>query len=130
AGMKKDRNEVTFAGLEEDVRSTFPVLEDIKFTHRWGGPVSIPVQMIPALGYLGDERVVYSVGCMGHGVSTAHLNGWTLADLLQGKKTERTGVFFVNRKVVPWPPEPLRLGMSLAIRGYMRLEDAWYERDA
>jgi glycine/D-amino acid oxidase-like deaminating enzyme len=85
--------------------------------------------MIPALGQLGDERVVYSLGCMGHGVSLAHQNGWTLADLLLGRRTERTEVFFVNRRVFPWPPEPLRLLAAATIRGLLETEDAWHERD-
>jgi len=127
-GMDHDRNPVTFAQLEADVRDTFPALKEVAFTHRWGGPVSVPVQMIPALGRLGDERVVYALGCMGHGVSLAHLNGRTLADLLLDRKTERTEVFFANRRVFPWPPEPFRLVLSAAIRGYMRMEDRWNER--
>lgn len=126
--MDRDENPDTFAKLEADVRQLFPVLRDIRFTHRWGGPVSVPLQMIPALGYLGDERVAYSLGCMGHGVSLTHLNGWTLADLLLGKKSERTQAFFVNRRVIPWPPEPLRLLASLGILGYMHAEDAVYDR--
>ncbi|MDI6768170.1 MAG: hypothetical protein QMD04_00670 [Anaerolineales bacterium] len=36
--------------------------------------------------------------------------------------------WFINRKMIPWPPEPLRLIASQAIRGYMRIEDALYER--
>ena len=72
--------------------------------------------------------MVYSVGCVGHGVSLTQLNGRTIADLLLGRETELTRVFFVNRRVIPWPPEPLRFALSQAIRSYMRLEDAWYER--
>ena len=126
--MDRDDNPDTFAKLEADVRQLFPVVRDIRFTHRWGGPVSVPLQMIPALGFLGDERVAYSLGCMGHGVSLTHLNGWTLADLLLEKKSERTQAFFVNRRVIPWPPEPLRLVASLGILGYMHAEDAVYDR--
>jgi glycine/D-amino acid oxidase-like deaminating enzyme len=126
--MNRDENPITFAKLEDDVRQLFPALRDIRFTHRWGGPVSVPMQMIPALGYLGDSRVAYSLGCMGHGVSLTHLNGWTLADLLLEKKSERTQAFFVNRRVIPWPPEPLRLLASLGILGYMHAEDAVYDR--
>jgi len=83
--------------------------------------------MTPAIGYLGDKRVAYSLGCMGHGVSLTHLNGWTLADLILEKKTERTEVFFVNRKVFPWPPEPLRFVVSKAIKGVFDLQDRMYD---
>jgi glycine/D-amino acid oxidase-like deaminating enzyme len=127
--MERDLNPRTFADLERDVVRLFPHLKDIRFTHRWGGPVSVPIDMAPAIGFLGDPRAVYSLGCVGHGVSMTHLNGRTIADLLLERKTDLTAVWFVNRKMIPWPPEPLRLVASQAIRGYMRLEDALYERN-
>lgn len=126
--MECDLNPRTFASLERDVVRLFPNLKGIRFTHRWGGPVSVPLDMAPAIGYLGNQRAIYSLGCVGHGVSMTHLNGKTIADLLLERKTDLTDIWFVNRRMLPWPPEPLRLITSHAIRGYMRLEDALYER--
>jgi hypothetical protein len=57
-----------------------------------------------------------------------HLNGWTLADLVLERQTGLADVWFVDRRTIPWPPEPLRLILSHAIRGYLRIEDALYER--
>jgi len=126
--MEKDREEANFQHLEQHVVEIFPSLKSVRFTHRWGGPVAIPVDMAPVLGYLGeDKRAVYGLGYVGHGVAMSHYNGWTLAELLLGRETERTTVFFVNRKTIPWPPEPLRVVLSLAIRGYMRWEDKRYD---
>ena len=126
--MDKDLDDHTFATLEHDIVAFFPSLKGTQITHRWGGPVSVPIDMTPALGYLGDHRAVYSLGCMGHGVSLAHLNGQVLADLLLEKKTQWTESFPVGRRVMRWPPEPLRYVASHAIRGYLRAEDAWLER--
>ncbi|MEW6718576.1 MAG: FAD-dependent oxidoreductase [Chloroflexota bacterium] len=126
--MDGDRNPRVFADLERDVVRLFPGLKGIGFTHRWGGPVSVPVDMAPAIGYLGDPGAVYSLGCVGHGVSMTHLNGQTVADLILEHKTDLTDIWFVNRRTIPWPPEPLRFVVSHAIRGYMRIEDALYER--
>ncbi|MBI5548214.1 MAG: FAD-dependent oxidoreductase [Deltaproteobacteria bacterium] len=117
-----------FARLEDDARVLFPSLQRLRFPYRWSGLVSMPMQLIPALGHLGSERIVYSLGCMGQGIALAHMNGWTLADLLRGEKTERTSAFFVNRRVVPWPQGPLRLVLALAMRTLLRAEDAWSER--
>ncbi|MFU8803872.1 MAG: NAD(P)/FAD-dependent oxidoreductase [Bradymonadaceae bacterium] len=113
----------TFARIEENIRALFPALNDVSITHRWGGPVSITLDMAPALGFASDERILYSVGCTGHGVSLTHLNGRTLAELALGMDTERTSMFFVNRTVPPWPPEPLRYAASRAVRGALRLQD-------
>lgn len=126
--MDKDMNNRTFADLERDILWLFPHLKGIKITHRWGGPVSVPLQMAPAIGFIGDERAIYSLGCVGHGVSMTHLNGRTLADLALEHKTDLTDVWFVNRRLIPWPPEPIRMVASQAIRGYLRLEDSLFER--
>lgn len=127
--MERDLNPQTFETLEQDVQLIFPQLRGIKFTHRWGGPVSVPMDMAPAIGTIGDARALYSLGCVGHGVSMTQLNGATLADLVLERKTDLTDVWFVNRNTLPWPPEPLRYIASQAIRGYLRLEDWGYERN-
>lgn len=57
-----------------------------------------------------------------------HLNGCTAADLILERKTDLADTWFVNRRTFPWPPEPLHLAASHAIRGFMRLQDALYER--
>ncbi len=126
--MDRDRNERVFAELERDVVRLFPGLAGVAFTHRWGGPVSVTAQMVPALGYLGDARVAYSLGCIGHGVSLSHLNGCILADLLIERKTDLTDVWFVNRRVLPWPPEPLRYAIGRTVLAYLHLEDRFAER--
>ena len=125
--MDRDHNEKIFEGLRNDVSEIFPPLENIKYSDAWGGPVSVPIDMAPAIGYLGDKRIVYSLGCVGHGVSLTHLNGQTVRDLVLERQTDLTDVFFVNRTTIPWPPEPLR-GLAIkAIVGYMHIEDRLYD---
>lgn len=126
--MDHDLNARVFDDLERDVARIFPSLRGVRFTHRWGGPVSVPVQMVPEIERLGDDRAFYSLGCVGHGVSLTHLNGRTLADLVCGRKTDLTDVWFVNRRTISWPPEPLRFVLGQAVRGYMRIEDRVRER--
>ena len=125
--MDQDLNPITFENLKNDVRELFPILKDIKFTHEWGGPVSVPLDMAPAIGYAGDKNVVYSLGTVGHGVSMTQLNGRTVADLILERHTDLTDVFFVNRRTIPWPPEPLRNLTIKAILGYMHWEDRIYD---
>ena len=125
--MDRDHNDKIFKGLRNDVVEIFPPLKNINFSDAWGGPVSVPIDMAPAIGYLGDKRVVYSLGCVGHGVSLTHLNGQTVRDLVLERQTDLTDVFFVNRTTIPWPPEPLR-GLAIkAIVGYMHIEDRLYD---
>ena len=126
--MGRDSSPAAWAHIEQHIGEVFPALRGIGIAHRWGGPFSVTTDLTPALGYLGDERCAYSLGCIGHGVSTAHLNGQTLRDLVLDRRTELTEAPFVNRRVLPWPPEPLRLGISAALRGYLAAEDRWHER--
>ena len=126
--MDKDLNTKTFRRLEQDVRDLFPGLADIRFSHRWGGPVSVTLDMAPAIGQLNDGQIVYSLGCVGHAVSMTHLNGKTLTDLLLEQTTPHTEMFFVNRKLIPVPPEPIRSGVVRGIRAYLRVEDRVNDR--
>ena len=84
--------------------------------------------MAPAIGYAGGKDVIYSLGCMGHAVSMTHLNGQTLADLVLEHDTDLTQTFFVNRRTIPYPPEPLRTAISKTFLGFMRWEDSRYDR--
>ena len=90
--------------------------------------MSVTLQMAPAIGMVGDARAWYSLGCVGHGVAPTHLNGQTLADLVLERRTDLTSIWFVDRKPVTWPPEPLRWVASQALLGYLHAEDWWYER--
>lgn len=122
--MDLDHNEKTFRLLEEHVFEIFPQLRGLRFTHRWGGPVSVTLDMAPAIGYASrDKSALYSVGCVGHGVSSTLLNGLTLAELLLGRESTRTQTFFVGRRTIPWPPEPLRYALAQTVRGLLRAQD-------
>lgn len=125
--LSKDLNTKIFEHLEKHVVEVFPQLQGLRFTHRWGGPVSVTLDMAPVIGYLGeDKKAIFAMGCIGHGVSMTTLNGRTIAELITGQQTERTEMFFVGRKVIPWPPGLLTYGLVHAVRGFMKLEDALY----
>ena len=102
----------------------------MRITHRWGGPFSVTLDLTPALGYLGDKRAVYSVGCIGHGVSLSHLNAHVLRDLLLERQSDLLACPFVNRRVIPWPPEPIRIIAAAGLRAYLQIEDWTKDRKA
>jgi glycine/D-amino acid oxidase-like deaminating enzyme len=128
ADMALDSCEAAWRHLEGHMRLLFPVLQDVRVTHRWGGPFSVTLDLTPALGYVGDEGAVYSLGCIGHGVSMTHQNALTLVDLLLERPAADAACPFVNRRVIPWPIEPLRSLAARGMRAYLQIEDAWYER--
>jgi glycine/D-amino acid oxidase-like deaminating enzyme len=127
--LEADSDDKAWQHLEDHIHFLWPHLSELKVTHRWGGPFSVTTDLTPALGYVGDHRVVYSLGCIGHGVSMSYVNGRELAGLLLERPvSDLPPCPFIDRRVIPWPPEPLQSVATHAIRGYLRAEDGFYER--
>jgi glycine/D-amino acid oxidase-like deaminating enzyme len=100
--------------MSQHLQQFFPGINGLEGVQQWGGPVSITADGVFHLSFLKDERVLISVGCNGNGVATAHLNGKTVAELLNGETTERTETWFVSRRPVKWPgPLAASLGLRL-----------------
>jgi hypothetical protein len=57
----------------------------------------------------------------------SHLNAQVLRDLVLERKSE-LDCPFVNRRVIPWPSEPIRMAIASALVAYLRTEDWAYER--
>lgn len=121
--MGYDASETVFRRLRGSTLRLFPQLKGVRFADQWGGPVSVTLDMVPAIGFVGDRRAVYSLGCLGHGVSLTQLNGRTIADLLLERQTDLTDTWFVGKRTFPWPPEPFRLGLSHLVRGVLKAQD-------
>jgi glycine/D-amino acid oxidase-like deaminating enzyme len=119
----------TWQDLQNHVRWLFPALKSVAFSHQWGGPVSVNLDLTPEIGFIGDKRVIYASGCIGHGVSLTQLNGRTIADLLLEKPTGLSDIWFVNRKALPWPPGWLGGGIARMIAGGLKLWDRYEERE-
>ena len=127
-GLDHDHSPRIWRHLESHLRWIFPQLEGVRFDYRWGGPVSVNLDMAPEVGFLGDERVIYATGYIGHGVSASHLVGRLIADLVAGRHSDLTDFWIVNRKAIPWPPEPLSFALKQGVRAALRAWDAWEER--
>jgi glycine/D-amino acid oxidase-like deaminating enzyme len=102
-----------FCAIEEAFRDRFPVLGDAKVAHFWGGWIALTLDFLPVLGVTGAQRnVLYGLGYAGHGVAQATQMGAMIADRIQGR--EHDGEAALRRRVLSWPPEPLRwLGGNL-----------------
>ena len=124
SALPEDAAPDVFSDLEAHIGRTFPSLRGAAITHRWGGSISATLDLTPAFGWIGrDRRIAYGFGCLGHGLALMTYAGQLLRDLLLENKSHLTDLFFVNRQIIPWPPEPLRFIAAQAIRGYMHLAD-------
>ncbi|WP_150910400.1 NAD(P)/FAD-dependent oxidoreductase [Marinobacter halotolerans] len=124
------KNDKVWGDLEKHLKWMFPTLADINIHYQWGGCVSANVDMTPEIGFIGDSNIIYSTGCIGHGVSLTQLNGKLIADLVLGKDTNLTRFWIVNRKAIPLPPgNLLRFAGVKLVEGILGAVD-WYEEGA
>lgn len=126
--MDRDFSPKIWQHCEEHLKWIYPQLKDVRVEYRWGGPVSVNMDMTPEIGFIDDERIIYASGCIGHGVSLTHLNGRTIADLLNGDKTELTDFWIVNRKAIILPGNTLSYLGAKTIRRTLQVWDWWEER--
>jgi glycine/D-amino acid oxidase-like deaminating enzyme len=92
--------------VENHIRWLWPQLHDLQVVDRWGGPYWATMGLVPALGYVGEDRgAVYGFGSLAQSATTSSLNGEVLAELLlvgYGELARRCP--FLNRRMVRWPP--------------------------
>ena len=108
-----DQREASFAVLSQQFFTTFPALEGIRFSHRWGGVIDTCSRFSVFFGQAFGGRAVYAAGYTGLGVGATRFGARVGLDLLAKRKTEATATDFVRSKPIPFPPEPLRwLGIN------------------
>lgn len=103
---------------------TFPQLEGVRFSHRWGGPIGTTSRFSATWGTGHDGRLAWVGGYTGLGVAASRFGAATALDLVDGLDTERTALEMVRKPPVPFPPEPLRsLGIALTKRAVRRADE-------
>ena len=101
-------NAETYATLAAHFLKTFPQLAGIKFTHAWGGAIDTCTRFSPFWGTAHHGKVAYVLGFTGLGVASTRFGAATMLDLLDDFDTERTQLTMVQKKPLPFPPEPFR----------------------
>ncbi|WP_238993510.1 NAD(P)/FAD-dependent oxidoreductase [Nocardioides caldifontis] len=110
-------DEKVWTALRATLREYFPVLEDVAFTHAWGGALGVPRDWCASVGLDRRTGFAWAGGYVGDGVSTTNLAGRTLRDLVLGRDTELTRLPWVDHRSPTWEPEPLRwLGINAGLR--------------
>ena len=114
-----DRVARVFARLRADLKALFPVLDGVRFTHAWGGPLGVPRDWHAAVAFDPASGMGAAGGYVGDGVATSHLAGRTLADLILRRSTALTSLPWVGHRSPAWEREPWRwlginVGLSLA----------------
>jgi len=106
-----DQRPQTFQRLAEHFFETFPQLEGLRFTHRWGGVVDTCSRFCAFFGTAYQGRLAYAVGYTGLGVGATRFGARVMLDRLDGADTELTRLEMTNSRPLPFPPEPVRTGV-------------------
>jgi glycine/D-amino acid oxidase-like deaminating enzyme len=118
-----DDHDATFGRLVQNFRVTFPQLEGVRFTHRWGGAIDTCSRFSVFFGTALGGRVAYAAGYTGLGVVSTRFGARVALDLVDRRDTEATRSRYVRRKPVPFPPEPLRSGVIQLTRNRLAAAD-------
>jgi glycine/D-amino acid oxidase-like deaminating enzyme len=110
-----DQRPATFAKLASHFFATFPQLDGISFSHKWGGVIDTCSRFCAFFGTAHRGRLAYAAGYTGLGVGASRFGGQVMLDLLGGQPTELTELELVRTRPLPFPPEPLRFaGVQLS----------------
>ena len=103
-----DGRQATFSLLAEHLLGTFPQLEGIRFTHRWGGAIDTCSRFFAFYGTALGGAVSYAVGYTGLGVGATRFGAEVALDLVDGRDSELVRLPIVRTQPRAFPPEPLR----------------------
>jgi glycine/D-amino acid oxidase-like deaminating enzyme len=123
-----DQRAETFDTLAGQFFTTFPQLEGVRFTHRWGGAIDTCSRFCAFWGTAHGGRVAYVAGYTGLGVGASRFGAQVALDLLDGARTERTALRMVRTRPLPFPPEPLRSGVVQLTRWSLDRADRHHGR--
>ncbi len=94
--------------LAREFFEMFPQLNDVKFSHKWGGIIATSTRFCMVPGVAFDGRLAWSVGYTGHGVGASRFGARVGIEFLGYKPTDVLKMQFITRKPLPWAPEPFR----------------------
>ena len=113
-GAALEQRPASFALLSTLFAETFPMLEDVRFTHTWAGAIDTCSRFCAFFDRSYGGRVASAAGYTGLGVGASRFGARVALDLVSGADTELTRLRFVRSKPIPFPPEPVRsIGINL-----------------
>ncbi|WP_374563095.1 NAD(P)/FAD-dependent oxidoreductase [Ideonella sp.] len=120
---KHDERRESFERLASHFFTTFPQLQGLRFTHRWGGAIDTSTRFCAFFTQACGGKVSYAAGFTGLGVGATRFAANVLLDKSDGLQTERTRLRMVREVPMPFPPEPLTYPTVQAVRWSLNRAD-------
>ncbi|HZZ96418.1 MAG TPA: FAD-dependent oxidoreductase [Jatrophihabitantaceae bacterium] len=118
-----DQRPDTFELLAAQFFETFPQLQGVRFSHKWGGAIDTCTRFFAFQATALGGRVAYSLGYTGLGVAATRFGAQVMLDLLDGVDSEALSLRAVTSRPLPFPPEPVRYaGIQLTRRALAKAD--------
>jgi glycine/D-amino acid oxidase-like deaminating enzyme len=102
-----------------------PGLADVPVSEAWGGPIDVSADRLPIIGSSHGGRVHHAHGFSGNGVGPARLAARILAARIAATDDPVARLPIADRRVRPFPPEPLRsVGARVIREALIRRDEA------
>lgn len=120
-GSKVDRrfdvNDKIHDKIIATMHEMFPALRTLPVTHRWGGPLGVPRDWFPSVGYDRCTKTAWAGPYVGDGVATSNLAGRILRNLILDRPDDLNRLPVVNHRSRRWETEPFRwLGVNAGLQ--------------
>lgn len=114
-------SQVNSAGRVHDGKflTRFPALKGLRMEYRWGGPMALTWNSVPAFGEV-DRGVFSACGCNGLGASKSSAAGIAAADQALGVSSELVEIFTGFDKPKPLPPQPF---LTIGAKANMKFKE-------
>ena len=103
-----DRTTQPYERLGNAFFSTFPQLDDIRFSHAWSGPIGLTTRMAVHFQTYFGGKAVYAGGYSGFGVSASRFGAEMGLAKLNGDANADLNLDFARSMPNIIPPDPLR----------------------
>ena len=103
-----EQNDRIHDGIVETMHDFFPKLRDIPVTHRWGGPLGVPRDWFPSVGFDRGHKLAWAGPYVGDGVATSNLAGRILRNLILNRDEKINSLPVVDHRSPKWEFEPFR----------------------
>jgi glycine/D-amino acid oxidase-like deaminating enzyme len=117
-----DRDARTYEKLARAFFTTFPQLDDVRFSHAWGGPIALSTRMAVHFQRYHGGKVIWAGGYSGFGISVSRFGARLGLTLLDDPAAPECKLDLVARLPNLIPPEPFRwIGAKITMKA---IEDA------
>jgi len=118
---RHDHHPRTHARLRRTLVDLLPVAAGAPIDFEWGGPLGVPRDWFPSVGFDRTTGLGWAGGYVGDGVAASHLAGRTLAALIcpgaASVDPDLADLPWVGHRSPLWEPEPLRwLGINAGLQ--------------